>query len=198
MVISTCSRSNHRFCKKIQLLLVIVNPLCGSMHVVRPSVVLIPVLPRRSSQGSESARNLTYPLFGLSQYKNQFMPISAGTSRSGRSRGSSKVMTPRVLTTLLGFRHTRTQSRHNAATLSTNDSDRCKSLRGHYCGESAAMRTHASKQSTRPPMKTRLALVCVNSNSNSEARLKGARSEIFCVKRSWYLIHHVHTHSKSP
>ena len=39
-VISSCSRSNHRFCKKIQLLLAIVHPMCGSMHAMRPSVVL--------------------------------------------------------------------------------------------------------------------------------------------------------------
>jgi len=62
---------------------------CGSMHAVRPSVVLILVLPRRSSQSSDSARILTYPPFGISRCKNQFMPISACTSRSGRSRGSS-------------------------------------------------------------------------------------------------------------
>jgi len=60
-VMSSCSRSNHRFGKKIQLLLAIVHPLCGFMHVVRPSVVLILVLPRRSSQSSNSARILTYP-----------------------------------------------------------------------------------------------------------------------------------------
>jgi len=88
-VISFCSRSNHRFRKKFQLLLALVHPLCGSMHVVRPSVVLILVIPRRSSQSSDSARILTYPPFGISQSKNQFMPIFACTSRSGRSRGSS-------------------------------------------------------------------------------------------------------------
>ena len=38
----------------------------GSMHVVRPSVVRILVLPRRSSQSSDSARILTYPPFGIS------------------------------------------------------------------------------------------------------------------------------------
>jgi len=88
-VISSCSRSNHHFCKTFQLLLAIVHPLCGSMHVVRPSVVLILVLPRHSFQSSDSARILTYPPFGISWPKNQFMPISAFTSRSGRSRGSS-------------------------------------------------------------------------------------------------------------
>ena len=88
-VISSCSRSNHRFRKKIQLLLAIVHPLCGSMHVVRPSVVRILVLPRRSSQSSDSARILTYPPFGISLSKTQFMPIYACTFRSGRSRGSS-------------------------------------------------------------------------------------------------------------
>ena len=44
-VISSCSRSNHHFREKIKLLLMIVLPLCGSMHVVKPSVVLILVLP---------------------------------------------------------------------------------------------------------------------------------------------------------
>jgi len=88
-VISSCSRSNRCLSKKIQLLLAIVHPLCGSMHVVRPSVVLILVLPRRSSQRSNSARILTYPSFGISRCINHFMPISACTSRSGRSRGSS-------------------------------------------------------------------------------------------------------------
>jgi len=48
-VISSCSQSDHRFRKKFQLLVAIVHPLCGSMHVVRPSVVLILVLPRRYS-----------------------------------------------------------------------------------------------------------------------------------------------------
>jgi len=85
-VISFCSWSNHRFRKKIQLLLVIVHPLCGSIHVVRPSVVLILVLPRRSSETSQcndSARILTYPPFwydGMSWSKNQLMLISACTS----------------------------------------------------------------------------------------------------------------------
>jgi len=88
-MISSCSQSNHRIRKKFQLLLAIVHPLCGSMHVVRPSVVLILVLPRRSSQSSDLARILTHPPFGISWSKNQFMQISACTSRSGRSRGSS-------------------------------------------------------------------------------------------------------------
>jgi len=64
-VISSCSWSNHRFRKKFQLLLAIVSPLCGSMHVVRPSVVLILVLPRRSSQSNDSARILTNPPSGF-------------------------------------------------------------------------------------------------------------------------------------
>jgi len=88
-VISSCSWSNHRFRKKFQLLLAIVHPLCSSMHVVRPSVVCILVLPRRSSQSSDSARILTYPSFDISWSKNQFMPNSACTCRSGRSRVSS-------------------------------------------------------------------------------------------------------------
>jgi len=63
-VISSCSQSNHHFRKKISLLLAIVHPLCGSMHVVRNTVVLILVLPRRSYQSNDSARILTYPSFG--------------------------------------------------------------------------------------------------------------------------------------
>ena len=81
--------SVHHVRKKFQLLLAIFHPLCGFMHVLRPSVFLILELPRRSSQRSDSARILTYPPFGISRSKNQFMPISACTSRSGRSRGSS-------------------------------------------------------------------------------------------------------------
>ena len=110
-VISSCSRSNHHFCKNS-------NCCCNCPPYVRlhacnealcsfkkkgclleskwmikydllPSVVFILVLPRRSSQSSDSARILTYPPFGISWSKNQFMPISACTSRSGRSRGSS-------------------------------------------------------------------------------------------------------------
>ena len=88
-VIISCSQSNHHFRKKFQLLLAIVRPLCGSMHVVRPSVVHILVLPRCSSESSDSARILTFPPFGISQSKNQLMPISACTSRSGRRRGLS-------------------------------------------------------------------------------------------------------------
>jgi len=91
-VISSCSRSNHRFHKTFQLLLAIVHPLCVSMHAVRPSVTLILVLSRRSSQSSDSARIVTYPpsgCDGMSWSKNQFMPISACNSCSGRSRGSS-------------------------------------------------------------------------------------------------------------
>jgi len=65
-VISSCSQSNHCFRKKIQLLLAIVHPLCGCMHAVRPSVVLILVLPRHPSQSSDSVRILTYPSFGIS------------------------------------------------------------------------------------------------------------------------------------
>jgi len=52
-MISPCSRSNHCFHTKIKVLLAMVHPLCGSMHVVRPSVVLILVLPRHSSQDSD-------------------------------------------------------------------------------------------------------------------------------------------------
>jgi len=88
-VISSCSRSNHRFRKKFQVLLAILHHLCGSMHVARPSVVFILVLPRYSSHSSDSTRILTYPPFGISRSKTHFMPIYACTSRSGRSRRSS-------------------------------------------------------------------------------------------------------------
>jgi len=91
-VISSCSRSNYRFRKRFQLLLAIVHPLCGSMHVVRPSSTLILVLSRRSSKSNDSARILTYPPSGCDGVpcsKNQSMPISPCTSCSSRSRGSS-------------------------------------------------------------------------------------------------------------
>jgi len=65
-MISSCSRSNHRFRTKIQLLFAIAHPLCGSMHVLRPSVVLIHVVPSRFPKSSDSARILTYPPLGIS------------------------------------------------------------------------------------------------------------------------------------
>ena len=50
----------------------------------------------------------------------------------------------------------------------------------HYCGKSAATRTHDSNQTTRPPRAARFALVCVDSNltSMAEARVEGAQSAI--------------------
>jgi len=54
-------------------------------------------------------------------------------------------------------RHARKQSINDAATLSTNDSNRGKLPWGHYCGKSAAMCTHASKRPTRLPRKAGLA-----------------------------------------
>ena len=48
---------------------------------------------------SDSARILTYPPFGVSRSKNQFIPISAGTFRSGRSRGSSTAAVWKALPT---------------------------------------------------------------------------------------------------
>jgi len=80
---------------------------------------------------------------------------------------------------------------------------RKKSLWGHCCGKSAAMRTHASKRTTRSPTKAILPSVCVNLDSirMSEARVEGARSAIFGKTRSSDPIHHVHTHTqthKSP
>jgi len=47
------SQSNHRFRKQIQVLLVIIHPLCGCMHVVSPPVILILFLPRRSYQSND-------------------------------------------------------------------------------------------------------------------------------------------------
>jgi len=93
-VIRSCSRSKHRFRRKIQLelLLAIVHPVRSSMHLVRLSVVLVLVLPKRSSQSNDSSRILTNPPFGcdsMSGSKNHVMPISTRTFRSSRSRGSS-------------------------------------------------------------------------------------------------------------
>ena len=56
--------STIAFVKRIELLLAIVHPLCGTMHVVLPSVLLILVLPRRSSHNNDSARILIYPPSG--------------------------------------------------------------------------------------------------------------------------------------
>ena len=50
----------------------------------------------------------------------------------------------------------------------------------------AAMCTHASKRPTRPHTKTRLASVCVDSNSNSGARVEGAHSGVVCVTCQTY------------
>jgi len=88
----SCFWSNHCFRNKFQLVLGIVHPLCASIRGLRPTVVLILILPRRSSKSNDSARILTYPPFGCdrkSWSKNQFMLISACTSQSSRNRGSS-------------------------------------------------------------------------------------------------------------
>jgi len=73
-------------------------------------------------------------------------------------------------------RHERILSRNNQARLSTSGSNQDKSLWGHYCGKSPAMRTHASSQATRPPTPTSPASVCVDSNWS---RVEGVRSAIF-------------------
>ena len=64
-LVSSCMtviRSNHCFPKKIQVLLAIIHSVCGSMHVVRPSVVVILVLLMCSSHSNDSWRIQIYPL----------------------------------------------------------------------------------------------------------------------------------------
>ena len=79
------------------------------------------------------------------------------------------------------WQHDRILSRQKKARISTSGSNRDKSLLGHYCGKSTAMRTHASNQATRPSTMASLASVCVDSNSTRiiEARVEGARSASF-------------------
>jgi len=78
-------------------------------------------------------------------------------------------------------RHEKILSQNKKAQILTSGSNRDKSLWGHYCRKSAAMRTHASNQATRPPTTASLASVCVDSNSTrmTEARVEGAWSAIF-------------------
>jgi len=78
-------------------------------------------------------------------------------------------------------RHERILLQNKKAQISTSGSNRDKSLWGHYCGKSAAMRTHASNQATRRPTTASLASVCVDSNLTrmTEARVKEVQSAIF-------------------
>jgi len=64
----------------------------------------------------------------------------------------------------------------------------------NYCRKSPAIRTHASNRRTRPPTKVRLASVSIDLNLKGEARVEGARSEVFRVTKSCALIYHIHTH----
>jgi len=60
---------------------------------------------------------------------------------------------------------------------------------------------NTSKRPTKSPTMTRLALVCVDLNSKREARVKGARSRVFCATRTDALFQHIHTNTqtyKSP
>ena len=118
------------------------------------------------------------------------MPATRGTSCARRN---SRRSFSHGVTHSLG-RHARKQWINNAA-ISTNGSNQGKLLQGHYCGNSAAMREHASKRPMKPPTKASLASVCVDLNSNSEARVEGARSGVLCVTRSCDLIHHIRTHA---
>jgi hypothetical protein len=55
--------------------------------------------------------------------------------------------------------------------------------------------THTSTRPMRLATMTRLALVCVDLNSKSEARVEGARSGVLCVTRSCDFIHHIQIHT---
>ena len=79
-------------------------------------------------------------------------------------------------------RHERVLSQNKKVLVLTSGSNRDKSLWGHYCGKSPAMRTHSSNQATKPPTPTSPASRCVDSNSTrmTETRVDGARSAIFC------------------
>ena len=94
-------------------------------------------------------------------------------------------------------RHERILSRNKNARLSTSGSNRDKSFRGHYCGKSPAMRTHASSQVMRPPTPTSPALVCVDSNSTrmSETRVEGVRSAIFFARQGVVIPFTMYTHT---
>jgi len=122
---------------------------------------------------------------------NPRIPATCGSSCARRNTRRSF---SQGVTHSLG-RHARTQSINNAVTLSTNGSNWGKSLWGHYCGKSDVMRTQASKRPTRSPTKARLASVCVDLSSNSEARVEGVHNRVLCVTRSCGLIHHIHTHT---
>jgi len=126
--------------------------------------------------------------------------VLAYKSFSLLSHAHTKIHTHTLLSfrlgvTLLLVRQARTRSTNNAATISSNGSDRGKSLWDHCCGKSAAIRTHASKQPTRLPTMTRLALVCVDLNSKRKAWVAGARRGVFCATRSCVLIQNIHTHT---
>ena len=90
MVISSCSQPFHLsfFFKKFQAPLVIVHPRPGSMHVDRPSVVMILVPFTYSSHTKDDSCILMNPPFGISWSRNHVLPISRFNSCSGRSLGS--------------------------------------------------------------------------------------------------------------
>ena len=75
-------------------------------------------------------------------------------------------------------RDERIVSQNKKAQVSTSGSNQDKSLWGHYCGKSTAMRTHASNEATRPLTPTSPASVCVVSNSTrmTETRVEGVQS----------------------
>jgi len=168
--------------------IIIVLNMCSTSWQDRAVFFEMVWLPSRTLRRRASDSDSWNSLLPLMAVKiNLRMPANRGTRCARRN---SRRLFRQGVTHLLG-RHERRQSKNKKATLSTRGSDRSKLLWGHYCVESAAMRTHASKRPTRPPTKARLASVCVDSNSSSEARVEGARSGFFCVTRSCDLIHHI-------
>ena len=70
-------------------------------------------------------------------------------------------------------------------------------LGDHYCGKSAAMRTHDSNQATRPPRATRFTLVCVDSNWTrmAEAQVEGAQGAICALLTPFITYKHTLQHT---
>ena len=90
VVISSCSQpfDPSFFFKKFQAQPGIVHLRLGSMHVVRPSVVMILVLSTHSSHSKDDSWILMNLPFGISWSRNHVLLISRLNSCSGRSLGS--------------------------------------------------------------------------------------------------------------
>ena len=86
VAISACSWPSQYSCffRKFHPPLVIVHPRPGSMHVVRPSVVMILVSSTSSSHTCDESKILTKPPAGISWSRNRFFPITSGVSWTKR------------------------------------------------------------------------------------------------------------------